>query len=107
MKRKYELTDIGKALRICVMYAASLDADAQAALLSPAQAAKDDPNRGREEGDFALRGAQRAWLTEATKRCATAAFRSAQSAGRALTRVANAHAQVWGARRKRGRALAA
>ena len=69
MKRKYELSDIGKALRICIMYAASLDADAAAALLSPAQAAKDSPSRGREEGDFALRGAQRAWLTEATQRC--------------------------------------
>jgi hypothetical protein len=70
MKRKYELTDIGKALRICVMYAASLDADAAAALLSPEHASKDDPSRGREEGDFALRGAQRAWLTAATARCA-------------------------------------
>jgi uncharacterized protein YecT (DUF1311 family) len=72
MKRKYALTDIGKALRICIMYASSLDAASQAALLSEAQAAKDDPSRGREEGDFALRGAQRAWLTAATKQCVAA-----------------------------------
>ena len=88
MKRKYELTDIGKALRICVMYAASLDADAAAALLSPVHAAKDDPGRGREEGDFALRGAQRAWLTAATARCA----RPRRACARALTRCATAGA---------------
>ena len=88
MKRKYELTDIGKALRICIMYAASLDADAAAALLSPAHAAKDDPGRGREEGDFALRGAQRTWLTAATARCA----RPRRACARALTRCATAGA---------------
>ena len=70
MKRKYELSDIGKALRVCIMYAASLEASAQAALLSPEHAAKDDVSRGREEADFQLRGAQRDWLRDATKRCA-------------------------------------
>ena len=34
MKRKYALTDIGKALRICIMYAASLD-DAAAGAQQP------------------------------------------------------------------------
>ena len=70
MKRKYELSDIGKALRVCIMYAASLEASTQAALLSPVHAAKDDVSRGCEEADFQLRGAQRDWLRDATKRCA-------------------------------------
>jgi hypothetical protein len=69
MKRKYNLSDIGKALRVCLMYAASLEADAAAALTGEVHAAKDAPTRGREEADWALRPEQRAWLAGATARC--------------------------------------
>lgn len=45
MKRKYALTDIGKALRICIMYAASLDdaaAGAQQPRIAPASFSERD-----------------------------------------------------------------
>jgi hypothetical protein len=73
MKRKYKLSDIGKTLRVCITYAASLDADAAAALTSGEHAAKDSEARGREEGDFELRPSQRAWLLATTARCAVSA----------------------------------
>ena len=72
MKRKYDLSDVGKALRIVLTYAATLEPATVDGLLSPLHAAKDAPARGREEGDFSLRKSQRDWLQAATKRRAHA-----------------------------------
>ena len=69
MKTRYGLTDTGKALRVCLMYAAALQEDASAALLGPAQAAKDGDARAREARAFELRQAQSEWLQGAAKRC--------------------------------------
>lgn len=67
MKRRYELPDVGKALRCVLSYLATVD-DARLASLAAAGRATDTPARGREATDFRLRGEQAAWLRAAATR---------------------------------------
>jgi hypothetical protein len=69
MKTRHGLTDTGKALRVCIMYAAALSEEASAALLAPAPAAQDGDARAKEARSFELRREQSEWLERAAKRC--------------------------------------
>jgi hypothetical protein len=69
MKTRYGLTDTGKALRVCITYAAALSEEASAALMGPAQAVQDGDARAREARSFELRQEQSEWLERAAKRC--------------------------------------